>query len=164
MITALSLAACGPGPDQPDNIPLVGEWLDKSELVAVEVTGMPVDIEDLPNIPAMKKINKSEKYCGEPSLRTKEDFQQQLDRSNALKCKISEIEDGERYATVSGTCNAFGKSSISQEAYFSGKSSIAEEKITYEYEVETVITSDDTGEGESVTIYIERTMTRLGDC
>lgn len=165
LVMVLPLTACGPGPDQPDNIPLVGKWQDTSELTGVDITGMPADIEDVPEIkPLVKKFKKKAEFCGEPLFRDKSEFQEQLDRANSGKCELTEVTNNGSSASASGKCTGFQGSGFKGNAHFSAQASIGEDSITMESEIEVQVSDDETGEGESVTIYATRKMTRIGDC
>lgn len=164
-VMVLPLAACGPGPDQPDNIPLVGKWEDSSEMTGVDITGMPADIDDIPEIqPLVKKFKTKTEFCGEPLFRDKGEFQEQLDRVNSGKCELTEVANDGSSASASGKCTGFAGSGFQGSADFSAQASIGEDSVTMESEIAVQVSDDETGEGESVTIYATRKMTRIGDC
>ena len=97
---ALSLASCAG--DNPDNVPLYGNWEMTTKLGSFSIDGRVVPPEMLP--PEMKALVGSEKRCGEPMFINREWQEDDINRRVRGDCKLDEYEVTSTRVTGKGTC------------------------------------------------------------
>jgi hypothetical protein len=158
---ALLLASCGAAPDLPDNVPLAGNWSDTMALVSVSSDGAAMSEDDLP--PDFPKPS-TKNTCGEPKLRTNEEFREVLDADEILKnCAVGDIRrNGDRVA-VSGSCKLPDNNGVAMEMWLDVNAVEAPESIIIDLKTNTIATAED-GEMASFEIKYRRELKRIGDC
>lgn len=158
------IAACGPAVDDPENPPLLGKWEDKSELLSVLVDGGAVDSEQFPQIKKLGKLDKAPTtFCGEPKFRDQESWQNEMDRGK-VKCTIADVTQNGSRLRATGSCASVSRGGLSADVTFLGEGTQSAEQATLRGDIETTLTSNETGEGALLNVIFRRTMTRLGDC
>jgi hypothetical protein len=156
----LTLAACGPAPDVADNIPQVGKWSDRTQILSVEVNGGAVDQSEFAD---QLPKDRTKEFCGEPYVRTEDELRQTLLTDKLKGCTITAYKnDGSRHQ-ISGSCTDVVKGADDSSAMMSLAGYVTPTEIKGRLSVQAVVTGPD-GDGESVSIEFERRLTRLGDC
>lgn len=159
------LAACGPGPDVADNIPAMGQWSDESKVVSVLVNGAAVSLDDIPELQDIKKLNRPmAQFCGEPYFRTKQEFEEELGRHGDAKCSIESVDNEGSKVSAKGRCEVLGGTSINTIAGISATAFQRPDNISLKADINIVVRSNETGEGNAVQVVVRRKMKRLGDC
>ena len=102
--TAPVLAACGT--DDPDNIPLRGNWEMTTHLDSLTVDGTVVPPEMLP--PEISSLNATDSQCGEPVFTDREWEQGLLDWRAGGACQFESYEMNGARVVASGTCQDVG--------------------------------------------------------
>jgi hypothetical protein len=105
IVLALPLLASCFG-DNPDNIPLRGNWEMTTRLDSLTIDGMIVPPEQLPR--AIRQLEETDNRCGEPVFEDRAGQQDVLDWRAGGDCQFETYGvDGAR-VTTSGSCQAVG--------------------------------------------------------
>jgi len=92
--------------DNPDNVPLYGEWELVTRVDSLSVDGMLIPPEDFP--PEFKQLDGTEKKCGEPMFINREWQEWDINRRVAGECTLDEFEVTPRLVTGKGQCEGDG--------------------------------------------------------
>jgi Protein of unknown function (DUF3617) len=159
----LSLVACGPAADIPENIPVMGKWRDETRLMSIQYNGAAMDRAKLPGLPE----DKAAEVCMEPKMRNEEEMRELLGQNPMLSsCAIGGVTRNGPRTSFSGSCASIP---IAQSAGMEGSASIkanafeAPNKATLNFTIEAVVRQQD-GNGAMIRMDAQRTLTRLGDC
>ncbi|WAT17786.1 hypothetical protein OZN62_12850 [Aurantiacibacter sp. MUD11] len=98
------LAACAE--DDPDNIPLRGNWEMATQLDSLTIDGTIVRPEMLP--PEIARLNASEARCGEPVFSDRQGQQDVLDWRAGGACEFETYEVNGARVTTTGQCRNVG--------------------------------------------------------
>jgi hypothetical protein len=162
IIAAVStgLASCGPGVDEPTNIPLLGQWTDTQEVISISADGVAMDVDTIPSLGGITK-NEGPK-CMEPKLRTNEEFRDALSGTKLGQCDPQLTTAGGNI-TVKGSCSAgiIGGGDIKASFTGSGTQSADEASLTLTIDV---YQGSDSGETNYATVKMRKKMKRVGDC
>ncbi len=99
-LSAVWLAACAG--DNPNNVPLYGEWEMTTKLDSVSIDGMPIMAADLPN--SFKQLESVEKVCGEPMFIDRDWQEDDINRRVNADCTIESFNHSPRRMTAAGVC------------------------------------------------------------
>jgi hypothetical protein len=159
----LPLAACGPGADIPDNIPMMGKWRDETRLMSIQYNGAAMDRTKMPGIPEDKVVE----ICMEPKMRNEEEMRDLVGQNPMLSsCEIKGITHNGPHSSFSGSCSNIP---LAQSAGMESSATIkangyeAPNKATLNFTIEAVVRQQD-GNGALIRMDAQRTLTRLGDC
>lgn len=103
-IAATTLAACAG--DNPDNVPLYGEWEMATRVDSLSIDGMQVPREHFP--PEFLALETTEKLCGEPMFADKDWQERDITRKVRTQCTLSQYDVTPRLVTGKGQCESDG--------------------------------------------------------
>lgn len=98
--TAACLASCAG--DNPENVPLYGQWDMTTRVTSLTVDGMAVPPADYP--PQFKQLGKSEQRCGEPMFIDRDWQQQDINRQVQGDCTLTSYDVTPTRVTGKGQC------------------------------------------------------------
>lgn len=97
---AAALAGCAG--DNPENVPLYGDWEMVTKLGGLSVDGMAVPPEQIPG--ELKALNGTEKLCGEPMFINRDWQEDDINRRVRGECRIEQYEVTPSRVRGSGSC------------------------------------------------------------
>lgn len=153
-----ALASCIP--DNPDNIPLRGNWEMTTTLDSLTIDGTIVPPEMLPR--EIRDLNESDTRCGEPVFSDREGQQDVLDWRAGGACEFETYDvDGARVNTA-GSCEAVGGIASFNPRF---EASVVQREESYRMVVSMEGSADIPGEGiHYLKIIAVQEGTRTGDC
>ena len=98
------LAACAG--DNPDNVPLYGEWEMVTRVDSLSIDGILIPPEDFPS--EFKQLDGTEKMCGEPMFINRQWQEWDINRKVAGECTLDEFDATPRLVTGKGQCEGDG--------------------------------------------------------
>lgn len=99
-MVATALAGCAR--DNPDNVPLFGQWEMTTKIGSLSVDGLAVPPEYYPL--EFKQLEKSEQRCGEPMFIDRDWQQQDIDARVKGKCTLTSYDVTPTFVTGKGKC------------------------------------------------------------
>ena len=96
----LALAGCAG--DNPDNVPLYGDWELATEVDSVAIDGIQIPHEKLPA--PFLAMEQTEKKCGEPLFIDRDWQQRDIDRKTHADCKLESYEVTPTRVDATGLC------------------------------------------------------------
>lgn len=103
-LAAGSLAACAG--DNPDNVPLYGDWEMVTKVDSLSVDGIQIPRENFPA--EFKQLEATEKRCGEPMFIDKDWQEDDINRRVSNKCTLTQYDVTPRLVTGTGLCESDG--------------------------------------------------------
>lgn len=154
------LASCGPGVDDPENLPQMGNWQETTSLVSASVDGAAIDPSKLPK--GMPKLG-SKSACGEPTVRTNEEFLKIVNAKILKNCKLTPLTKTGTQASLSGSCVGPKVKGMDTEMAIDLRSIETENSMTIDFSGEIYVFAADGGTSTMAVEY-QRDFKRLGDC
>lgn len=161
MLAALVLGGCGPMVDDPGNAPRLGRWERTTRVIALIANDVWIDRADVPfTLPDDETVIKN---CIEPELKTGDQINRELMKSNKGMCQMGPIARHGRGFSSSGTCGPQekGGSTISGTIEVTGRET--EERAEAKLSAALVLKSR-SGASERIRFGVETKWKRLGDC
>lgn len=161
LLFALLLCGCGPGIDDPSNLPRMGQWHRESRLVALVINDVWVDRKDSPfKIPP--DIDET-KRCAEPTVTKRQEIADELLKQTDNLCRIDSMDRSGTTVTTKGSCGpeVKGGATLTGTAEFEGHE--AEDSLNGRASVLMNVRMPD-GHSERVRAGFESHWKRLGDC
>lgn len=166
ILSFLALPACGgvsTASDDPDNIPLAGQWSDSRRILSVQFNGAATDRSKIPGLPADAEAQS----CQEPKMRSSEDLKSVMLQTGKLKdCNAPTVTRIGNRAVLRGMCNGVevpGIDPVGSSALFTGTAVESANHIRLDYQVDMTL-REKSGNGAQFRIIGSREMKRLGDC
>ena len=101
-VTAIAIVLTGCAGDNPENVPLYGDWQMVTKLGSLSIDGQVVPPEMVPG--ELKALDGTEKICGEPMFINREWQEDDINRRVRGDCKLDEYEVTSTRVTGKGTC------------------------------------------------------------
>ena len=160
-IAAAAVGLVGCAGDNPDNVPLYGDWQIVTKVDELSVDGMALPEKDWPR--QFHELDKTETICGEPFF-LEPDWQQfDIYRSASVDCEFDSYDVTDRQVTAKGVCP-----DAIPNANFSPQLSIDVSQHPERYRMLMTMSGTATMPGGGDERYIEvtavQTGTRLGEC
>ena len=155
-----SLASCGAGVDDPDNLPQLGEWQETTSLMSASVDGAAIDPSQLPK--GMPKLG-TKSACGEPKIRTNEEFLEAVDAKILKKCKLTPLTKTGAQTSISGTCASPKVNGMDTEMAVDLRAIETESSMTIDFSGDIYVFAADGGTSTMAVEY-RTDFKRLGDC
>ena len=160
-LLALLLSGCGPGIDDPSNLPRMGQWHRETRLVALVINDVWVDRKDSPfKIPA--DIDET-RNCGEPTITGRREIAEELLEQTDKLCRIDSVERSGTTVTTKGSCGPEVKNGATLTGTAEAESHEAEDSLNGHATVLMNVRMPD-GHSERVRAGFETHWKRLGDC
>lgn len=161
LLPILLLGGCGPGIDDPSNLPRMGQWHREGHLVALVINDVWVDRKDSPfKIPP--DIDET-KGCGEPTVTRRGEIAAEMLKQTDNLCRLDSIERSGTTVTTKGSCGPEVKSGATLTGTAEFESHEAEESVNGRATVLMNVRMPD-GHSERVRAGFESHWKRLGDC
>jgi hypothetical protein len=158
------VSACGepPSKDDPNNIPLHGQWTDESVSVTYRVNNMPSgDMDKFERFgPLNQVLHGGHGYCEEPDFRTNDSFRRYALGGNNADCTIETVKQRSTTKAIGkGKCSGFGdRTALISEVQ------LGPNEINYTVKVDVFQKDAATGAGRLETVEVQRKLKRQGDC
>ena len=101
LAATVTLAGCSAA-DDPDNVPLKGDWEVALDVTEVNFGG--IDLSGLRLPPEFAALARRERFCAEPRFSSLEAMQDDLDRHLDGRCVIESYQADDRSISGSGRC------------------------------------------------------------
>lgn len=159
LLTTLPLlAACAE--DNPDNIPLRGNWEMTTRLDSLTIDGMVVPPELLPR--ELTALNASEERCGEPVFSDRQGQQDILDWRAGGACEFQTYDVNGARVTTAGQCTNVGGMETFNPRF---EASVVQRTESYRMAVTMEGSAEIPGEGRHyIKVIAVQQGNRTGDC
>ncbi|QIG54966.1 DUF3617 family protein [Altererythrobacter sp. BO-6] len=147
--------------DNPDNVPLYGDWEMITTLGSLYIDGRLVPPEMVP--PELKALSASEKRCGEPMFINREWQQEDINRRVRGDCTIEQYDVTPTRVTGSGIC-----ANVAPEAGFNPRFTVDITQSAEQYRMKLEMKGDATLPGQPgrhvIRVLATQEGVRLGEC
>jgi hypothetical protein len=159
MVSAMALSACAG--DNPENVPLYGQWDMETKLGSLSIDGMLVPPEMVPG--EMKALAETDSICGEPMFINREWQQNDINRKVRGDCTMEEYIVTPTRVTGKGVCTG-----VAPEADFNPRFTFDISQSAERYRMKLEMTGDATIPGTPgrhvIRVSAIQTGTRSGEC
>lgn len=159
MVSAMALSACAG--DNPENVPLYGQWDMETKLGSLSIDGMLVPPEMVPG--EMLALAGTDSICGEPMFINREWQQNDINRKVRGDCTMEEYIVTPTRVTGKGVCTG-----VAPEADFNPRFTFDISQSAERYRMKLEMTGDATIPGTPgrhvIRVSAVQTGARSGDC
>jgi len=139
-ISAMALSACTG--DNPDNVPLYGQWDMETKLGSLSIDGVLVPPETVPG--ELKAMAGTDSICGEPMFINREWQKDDINRKVRGDCTMEEYDVTPTRVTGSGVCTG-----VAPEAEFNPRFTFEISQSAERYRMKLEMTGDAKIPGDS---------------
>ena len=160
-----TLASCGAPADDPKTIPVSGKWIEEAKLTSLTVNGRVIDPSRVPELTdILASTNQKKEICGEPKDLNEVEFQEKMGSDRVANCTIDSRKVNGNQTLETASCDALNMPGVTERLQFTSETEQFPNKVVANASIIITAENQNSGNLGIITVKMQGSSTRLGDC